>query len=79
MSCWWRERRISKRLITGRLAKLAAGDAGGEEVGWTNATDLPPNVQTAVQLFLGHLKLERVPYLGIEVDDVLEIAEQTEI
>ena len=34
----------------------------------------------AVQLLLGHSKLEStVPYLGIEVDDALEIAEQTEI
>lgn len=34
----------------------------------------------AVQLLLGHLKLEStVRYLGIEVDDALEIAEQTEI
>jgi integrase len=34
----------------------------------------------AVQLLLGHTKLEStVSYLGIEVDDALEIAEQTEI
>ena len=34
----------------------------------------------AVQLLLGHAKLERtVRYLGIEVDDALEIAEQTEV
>lgn len=34
----------------------------------------------AVQLLLGHTKLEStVPYLGIEVDDALEISEQTEI
>ena len=34
----------------------------------------------AVQLLLGHSKLElTVRYLGIEVDDALEIAEQTEI
>ena len=33
----------------------------------------------AVQLLLGHSKLEStVRYLGIEVDDALEIAEQTE-
>ena len=33
----------------------------------------------AVQLLLGHTKLEStVVYLGIEVDDALEIAEQTE-
>jgi len=34
----------------------------------------------AVQLLLGHRKLEStVKYLGIEVDDALEMAEQTEI
>ena len=34
----------------------------------------------AVQLLLGHTKMEStVRYLGIEVDDALEISEQTEI
>jgi integrase len=34
----------------------------------------------AVQLLLGHTELEStVRYLGIEVDEALEIAEQTEI
>lgn len=34
----------------------------------------------AVQLLLGHTKLEStVRYLGIEVDDALEMAEQIEI
>jgi site-specific recombinase XerC len=34
----------------------------------------------AVQLLLGHTKLEStVCYLGIEVDDALEISEQTEV
>jgi len=33
-----------------------------------------------VQLLLGHSKLESaVRYLGIDVDDALEIAEQTEV
>jgi hypothetical protein len=33
-----------------------------------------------VQLLLGHFKLEStVRYLGIEVDDALEISEQTKI
>lgn len=33
----------------------------------------------AVQIFLGHRKMEStVRYLGIEVDDALEMAEQTE-
>jgi integrase len=35
----------------------------------------------AVQLLLGHSKLEStaVRYLGIDVDDALEMAEQTEV
>ncbi|HYW77063.1 MAG TPA: tyrosine-type recombinase/integrase, partial [Gammaproteobacteria bacterium] len=34
----------------------------------------------AVQLLLGHTKLEStVRYLGVEVDDALEISEKTEI
>jgi hypothetical protein len=34
----------------------------------------------AVQLLLGHSKLEStVRYLGIEVDDALEMAEQTDV
>ena len=34
----------------------------------------------AVQLLLGHSKLEStVGYLGIEVDDALEMAEQAEV
>jgi len=34
----------------------------------------------AVQLLLGHAKLEStVRYLGIEIDNALEICEQTEI
>ncbi len=34
----------------------------------------------AVQLLLGHVKLElTIRYLGIEVDDALEISEQIEI
>jgi integrase len=34
----------------------------------------------AVQLLLGHTKLEStVRYVGIEVDDALELAEQTEV
>ena len=34
----------------------------------------------AVQILLGHSKLESaIKYLGIEVDDALEMAEQTEV
>lgn len=36
--------------------------------------------QRAVQLLLNHTKLEStVRYLGVEVDDALELAEQTEV
>ncbi len=39
----------------------------------------PKNLR-AVQLLLGHTKLEStVRYLGIEVDDALEMAEQTAV
>ena len=38
------------------------------------------NLLRVVQLLLGHSKLEStVRYLGIDVDDALEIAEQTEV
>jgi integrase len=34
----------------------------------------------AVQLLLGHAKLDStIRYLGIEIDDALELAEQTEV
>jgi integrase len=34
----------------------------------------------AIQLLLGHTKLDStVRYLGVEVDDALELAEQTEV
>ena len=37
-------------------------------------------INSAVQLLLGHTKLEStVRYLGIEVEDALELSEQTEI
>ena len=39
----------------------------------------PKNIR-AVQILLGHTKLEStVRYLGVEVDDALEMSEQTEI
>ena len=48
----------------------------------TNATLIYKRTKNlrAVQLLLGHSKLEStVQYLGIEVDDALEISEQTEM
>lgn len=43
--------------------------------------DLPAHQESqAVQLLLGHTKLEStVRYLGIEVDDALEMAEQRDV
>jgi integrase len=48
---------------------------------WVESIGLDPAASgTRVQLLLGHTKLEStVRYLGIEVDDALEIAEQTEV
>ena len=53
--------------IQHRLEQLALFDLGIDNL-------------RAVQLLLGHTKLEStVRYLGIEVDDALEMAEQTEV
>ncbi len=49
---------------------------------WTKASLIYRRTKNlrAVQLLLGHTNLEStVRYLGIEVDDALEIAEQTEV
>ena len=57
--------------------KLTLGDLGlrGATLIYRRTKNL-----RAVQLLLGHSKLEStVRYLGIEVDDALEISEQTEI
>ena len=55
---------------------------GAERVRRTKPTRIYPRTRNprAVQLLLGHTKLEStVRYLGIDVDDALEIAEQTEV
>ena len=49
---------------------------------WTKATPILRRTGNlrAVQLLLGHIKIEStVRYLGIEVDDALQIAEQVDI
>jgi hypothetical protein len=47
---------------------------------WLNAKAPPAEHLRAVQLLLGHTKLEStVRYLGIEVDDALRISEQVEL
>jgi site-specific recombinase XerC len=64
------------------LVGLAPHDYGTHSLRRTKATLIYRRTKNlrAVQLLLGHLKLEStVRYLGIEVDDALEIAEQTEL
>ena len=71
-----------------RLVKAWVADIGLDPTGYgthslrrTKATLIYRRTKNlrAVQLLLGHTKLEStVRYLGIEVDDALEIAEQTE-
>ncbi len=64
------------------LAGLDPGVYGTHSMRRTKATLIYKRTKNlrAVQLLLGHSKLEStVRYLGIEVDDALEISEQTEI
>ena len=61
---------------------LDPADYGKHSMRCTKATLIYRRTKNlrAVQLLLGHSKLEStVRYLGIEVDDALEISEQTEI
>ena len=61
---------------------LEAGSYGTHSMRRTKATLIYRRTKNlrAVQLLLGHTKLEStVRYLGIEVDDALEMAEQTEV
>ncbi|MCP5171006.1 MAG: tyrosine-type recombinase/integrase [Pseudomonadales bacterium] len=57
-------------------------DYGAHSLRRTKATLIYKRTKNlrAIQLLLGHTKLEStVRYLGIEVDDALELAEQTEV
>ncbi len=72
------------RLVKSWVAMIGLDPAGygTHSMGRTKATLIYRQTQNlrAVQLLLGHTKLEStVRYLGIEVDDALKIAEQTEI
>lgn len=61
---------------------LDPGDYGTHSMRRTKASLIYRRTKNirAVQLLLGHTKLEStVRYLGIEVDDALEMAEQTEV
>ena len=61
---------------------LNPADYGTHSMRRTKATLIYKRTKNlhAVQLLIGHTKLEStVRYLGIEVDDALEIAEQTEV
>jgi len=72
--------RIVKRWVL--LAGLDADDYGTHTLRRTKATLIYRRTKNlrAVQLLLGHTKLEStVRYLGIEVDDALEMSEQTEV
>ena len=72
------------RILDGWVAELGLDPAsyGTHSMRRTKATMIYRRTKNlrAVQLLLGHSKLEStVRYLGIEVDDALELSEQTEI
>lgn len=72
------------RILEGWIGELGLDRAayGTHSIRRTKATLIYRRTKNlrAVQLLLGHTKLEStVRYLGIEVDDALEIAEQTEV
>lgn len=72
------------RILEGWVEELGLdpADYGTHSMRRTKATLIYRRTKNlrAVQLLLGHRKLEStVRYLGIEVDDALEISEQTEI
>lgn len=72
------------RIVDGWVREIGLDPAayGTHSIRRTKATLIYRRTKNlrAVQLLLGHTKLEgTVRYLGIEVDDALEISEQTEI
>ena len=72
--------RLVKSWVT--LAGLEPSIYGTHSLRRTKATLIYKRTKNlrAVQLLLGHTKIEStVRYLGIEVDDALEMAEQTEV
>ena len=72
--------RIVKKWVA--LAGLDQSEYGTHTLHRTKATLIYRRTKNlrAVQLLLGHTKLEStVRYLGIEVDDALEMSKQTEV
>jgi integrase len=72
------------RIVEARVTEIGldAGAYGTHTMRRTKASLIYRRTKNlrAVQLLLGHSKLEStVRYLGIEVDDALEMAEQTEV
>ena len=72
------------RLVHRRIASIGLDDTayGTHTMRRTKASPIYRRTKNlrAVQLLLGHTKLEgTVRYHGIEVDDALEMAEQTEV
>ena len=72
------------RIVSGRVDSIGLDPAeyGTHSIRRTKVSLIYRKTKNlrAVQLLLGHRKLEStVRYLGIEVDDALEIAEQTDI
>jgi integrase len=77
-------RRQYARLLNGWLADIGLDPStyGTHSLRRTKASLIYRRTKNirAVQLLLGHSKIENtVRYLGIEVDDALELAEQTEV
>ena len=77
-------RRQYARLLYGWLADIGLDPStyGTHSLRRTKASLIYRRTKNirAVQLLLGHSKVENtVRYLGIEVDDALELAEQTEV
>ena len=72
------------RIVNARVEEIGLDSAnyGTHTMRRTKATLIykPTKNLRAIQLLLGHTKLDStVRYLGIEVDDALELAEQTEV
>jgi hypothetical protein len=64
--------------------KKPNGDGISDEIGSASSYRVTRARRTgnlrAVQLLLGHTKIEStVRYLGIEIDDAIEVAEKTEV